>query len=109
VHSVNVDVNGNVTLRNASPQLYIDGRPTTLSLDQIPADAIESVEVITNPSAKYDASGGNAGILNIVLNKNKNSGYNGNVTAGVDRRGGFNGGRNFNIRKGKLEIGRANV
>src|SRR3712207_7479409 len=65
VPSVNVDIDGNVTLRNASPQIYIDGRPTTLTLDQIPADAIESVEVITNPSAKYDASGGNAGILNI--------------------------------------------
>ena len=60
-------------MRNATPQIYIDGRPTTLSLDQIPADAIESVEVITNPSAKYDASGGNAGILNIVLKKNKKS------------------------------------
>ena len=51
VPSVNVDIDGNLTLRNAPPILYIDGRPTTLTLDQIPADAIESVEVITNPSA----------------------------------------------------------
>ena len=71
VPSVNVDIDGNVTLRNSAPQLLVDGRPTTLTLDQIPADAIESVEVITNPSAKYDASGGGAGILNIVLKKNK--------------------------------------
>jgi ferric enterobactin receptor len=88
VPSVQVDVDGNVKLRNAAPQIYVDGRPTTLSLDQIPSDAIATVEVITNPSAKYDASGGNAGILNIVLKKNKQSGYNGNLTAGVDRRGG---------------------
>ncbi|MEJ7677321.1 MAG: hypothetical protein WKG06_05490 [Segetibacter sp.] len=51
----------------APPQIFVDGRPTTLTLDQIPADAIDNVEVITNPSAKYDASGGGAGILNIVL------------------------------------------
>src|SRR6185436_1490671 len=76
VPSVQVDIDGNVSLRNAPPQIYIEGRPTTLTLDQIPADAIESVEVITNPSAKYDASGGNAGILNIILKKNKKSGYN---------------------------------
>src|SRR4051812_21297636 len=56
VPSVQVDFDGNVKLRNATPQIYIDGRPTTLSLDQIPADAIQTVEVITNPSAKYDAS-----------------------------------------------------
>ena len=62
VPSVNVAIDGNVTLRNSTPQLYIDGRPTTLTLEQIPADAIENVEVITNPSAKYDASGGTAGI-----------------------------------------------
>jgi outer membrane receptor protein involved in Fe transport len=85
VPSVNVDMDGNVTLRNATPQIYIDGRPTTLTLDQIPADAIESVEVITNPSAKYDASGGNAGILNIILKKNKKSGYNGTINAGIDK------------------------
>lgn len=104
VPSVNVDIDGNVTLRNASPQIYIDGRPTTLTLDQIPADAIESVEVITNPSAKYDASGGNAGIINIVLKKNKRSGYNGMVMAGVDKRGSLNGGANINVRQNKVNF-----
>ncbi len=104
VPSVQVDIDGNVKLRNATPQIYIDGRPTTLTLDQIPADAIQSVEVITNPSAKFDASGGNAGILNIVLKKNKKTGYNGAVMAGVDRRGGFNGGGNFNVRQGKVNL-----
>ncbi|GAC1596335.1 MAG: outer membrane beta-barrel family protein [Ginsengibacter sp.] len=102
VPSVQVDIDGNVKLRNAAPQIFIEGRPTTLSLDQIPADAIESVEVITNPSAKYDASGGNAGILNIVLKKNRKTGYNGNVRAGVDRRGGVNAGGDFNVRQGKI-------
>jgi outer membrane receptor protein involved in Fe transport len=104
VPSVNVDIDGNVTLRNASPQIYVDGRPTTLTLDQIPADAIESVEVITNPSAKYDASGGNAGIINIILKKNKKSGYNGNINAGVDKRGGMNGGGSFSVRQNKLNF-----
>lgn len=107
VPSVQVDVDGNVKLRNAAPQIYVDGRPTTLTLDQIPADAIASVEVITNPSAKYDASGGNAGILNIVLKKNKQSGYNGNVIAGVDRRGGVNAGGNFNVRQNKFNFSAA--
>ena len=107
VPSVQVDIDGNVKLRNATPQLYVDGRPTTLSLDQIPADAIQSVEVITNPSAKYDASGGNAGILNIVLKKNKKSGYNGNLMAGVNSRGGFNMGGNFNARQGKFNLSSA--
>ena len=107
VPSVNVDIDGNVTLRNSAPQLLVDGRPTTLTLDQIPADAIESVEVITNPSAKYDASGGGAGILNIVLKKNKKSGYNGNVRAGVDKRGALNGGGDFSFRQNKLNFSAA--
>jgi ferric enterobactin receptor len=104
VPSVNVDIDGNLTLRNAPPILYIDGRPTTLTLDQIPADAIESVEVITNPSAKYDASGGGAGIVNIVLKKNRKTGYNGNVRAGVDSHGALNGGLNFNLRQDKFNF-----
>lgn len=104
VPSVQVDIDGNVKLRNASPQIYIDGRPTTLSLDQIPADAISSVEVITNPSAKFDASGGNAGILNLVLKKNKKQGYNGAIMAGVDRRGGYNFGGNFSLRQSKFNF-----
>ncbi len=109
VPSVQVDIDGNVKLRNAAPQIYVDGRPTTLSLDQIPADAIQSVEVITNPSAKYDASGGNAGILNIVLKKNKATGYNGNISAGIDSRGGINAGANFNVRQNKINFSAAGM
>lgn len=104
VPSVNVDIDGNITMRNSAPQLLVDGRPTTLTLDQIPADAIESVEVISNPSAKYDASGGGAGILNIILKKNKKTGYNGNVRAGIDKRGALNGGFDFNVRQGKINF-----
>ena len=104
VPSVNVDIDGNVTLRNASPQIFVDGRPTTLTLDEIPADEIESIEIITNPSAKFDASGGGAGILNIVMKKNKKPGYNGNLRAGVDTRGGSNAGGNINIRQGKINF-----
>jgi len=104
VPSVNVDIDGNLTLRNAPPLLYIDGRPTTLTLDQIPADAIESVEIITNPSAKFDASGGGAGIVNIILKKNRKTGYNGNVRAGVDSHGALNGGLNFNLRQDKFNF-----
>ncbi len=102
VPSVQVDIDGNVTLRNAAPQIFVDGRPTTLTLDQIPAETIEQVEVITNPSAKYDASGGNAGIINIVLKKERRQGYSGNVRAGVDMRGRVGTGGDFNVREGKL-------
>jgi len=102
VPSVSVDMDGKVTLRNATPQIFVDGKPTTLTIDQIPAEAIESVEVITNPSAKYEASGGQGGILNIVLKKEKRIGYNGNVRAGIDQRGKGNIGGDFNIREGKL-------
>jgi len=104
VPSVNVDIDGNLTLRNAPPLLYIDGRPSTLTLDQIPADAIESVEVITNPSSKYDASGGGAGIVNIILKKNRKTGYNGNVRAGFDSHGALNGGLNFSLRQDKFNF-----
>ncbi len=104
VPSVNVDIDGNVSLRNAPPQIFVDGRPTTLTLDQIPADQISSVEIMTNPSAKFDASGGGAGILNIVLKKNRKAGYNGNVRASIDSRARFGGGGDINIRQNKINL-----
>jgi outer membrane receptor protein involved in Fe transport len=104
VPSVNVDIDGNVTLRNAAPQIFVDGRPTTMTLDQIPAEEIESVEIITNPSAKFDASGGGSGILNIVLKKNRKAGYNGNVRASIDSRLGGSLGANINIKQGKVNF-----
>jgi outer membrane receptor protein involved in Fe transport len=104
IPNLNVDIDGNVTLRNATPTLLIDNRPTTLTMDQIPSDIIDRVEIITNPSAKYDASGGNAGILNIVLKKNKKNGYNGGIRTGVDMRGKFNGGGDLNLRDSKINF-----
>ena len=104
VPSVNVDIDGNVTLRNATPQIFIDGRPTTLTLDQIPADEIESVEIITNPSAKFDASGGGSGILNIILKKNRKPGYNGNLRANLDSRLRYGLGADINIKEGKINF-----
>ncbi|MEI7588426.1 MAG: outer membrane beta-barrel family protein [Chitinophagia bacterium] len=104
IPNLNVDIDGNVTLRNAAPTLLIDNRPTTLTMDQIPADIIDKVEIITNPSAKYDATGGNAGILNIVLKKNRKNGYNGGIRSGIDMRGKFNGGGDMNVRDSKFNF-----
>lgn len=104
VPSVSVDIDGNVALRNKAPQLLVDGRPTTLTLEQIPAEEIESIEIITNPSAKFDASGGGAGILNIVLKKNRKAGYNGNVRANVDSKSSYGVGGDFNVKQGKVNF-----
>lgn len=104
VPTVNVDIEGNVTLRNSSPQIFVDGRITTLTLDQIPADAIESIELITNPSAKFDASGGQSGIINIVLKKQRRIGYNGGIRGGIDSRARTNFGGDINLRQGKLNF-----
>lgn len=104
VPSLNVDIDGNVSLRNAAPQIFVDGRPTTLTLDQIPADEISSVEIITNPSAKFDASGGGAGILNIVMKKNKKAGYNGNINASIDSRLRPAFGGDINVKQNKINV-----
>lgn len=103
VPSVNVDIDGNVSVRNGSPTIFIDGRPSTLTLDQIPADAIASVEVVTNPSAKYDAEG-MSGILNIVLKKNRRAGVNGVISAGVSSTKSTNAGIDLNVRQGKINV-----
>ncbi len=104
VPSVNVDLDGNVTMRNNTPQIFVDGRPTTMSLEQIPADAIESVEIITNPSAKFDASGGTAGILNVVLKKNKRVGYSGSLRTNIDSRARVGFGGDINLRQNKVNF-----
>ena len=85
--SVQVDIEGNVTLRGSSNfTVLIDGKPSALSgsdaLQQIPASIIENIEIITNPSVKYDPDG-MAGIVNLVMKKNILSGFNGIVNASV--------------------------
>jgi len=111
IPSVSVDVEGGISLRgNDNVRILINGKPSALAgfgstdvLQQLPADAIEKVEVITSPSARYDAEG-TAGILNIVLKKEKTLGVNGsvNLTGGIP----FNARAttNFNIRTEKFNI-----
>ena len=103
IPTLSVDIDGNVELRNSTPQIFVDGRPTILTLDQIPADQIEKVELITNPSAKYDAAS-SGGIINIVLKKNKRIGLNGVVSAGVGTPKLYNGNLNLNLRQGKFNF-----
>ena len=100
VPGVTVDSEGNAQLRNQSPMIFVDGRPTNLTLQQIPADQIERVEVITNPSVKYDASA-SGGILNIILKKNSKPGYNGMVMTYVGTGDRYGGMMNLNVKEGK--------
>ena len=103
IPSLTVDVDGNVELRNSSPTIFVDGRPTILTLDQIPSDNIDRIELITNPSAKYDASSG-GGIINIILKKDKRNGFNGLVSVTGGTPGIFRTNANLNLRQGKLNF-----
>ncbi|MDV6169903.1 outer membrane beta-barrel family protein [Flavobacterium sp. DG1-102-2] len=87
IPSVNVDQDGNISLRgNTNVRVLVDGRPTNLDpaqlLKQIPSTSIKKIELITNPSAKYNPEG-MSGIINIVLHKNANDGFNGSFNAGL--------------------------
>ncbi|MCU7548206.1 TonB-dependent receptor family protein [Chitinophagaceae bacterium LB-8] len=103
IPSVSVDVEGNVLLRNVQPQIFVDGHPTILSLDQIPADQIDRVELITNPSAKFDATS-SARIINIVLKRNRRVGLNGIATVGGGHPDLLNGNLTLNARQGKFNV-----
>lgn len=110
IPTITVDENNNILLRgDANVTILIDGRPGSMPasqlLRQIPASAIEKVEIITNPSAKYDPEGV-SGIINIVMKKSKRNGFNGMVNSTVDY-GKFvhaNGTVNLNYRTSKFNL-----
>lgn len=111
VPSVSVDAEGNVALRgNQSVTILIDGRPSTMAgsnvaevLRLLPADSVDKVEVITNPSARYDAEGG-GGIINIVLKKGKADGFNGSVIATTGDPANHGVSTNLNFRSENFNI-----
>ena len=110
IPSVSVDLEGNILLRgNDAARILINGKPSSLVgidskfLQQLPSDAIEKVEVITSPSARYEAQG-SGGIINIILRKNKKLGLNGSLSSniGYPERTGLSS--NLNYRNGKINF-----
>jgi len=115
IPSVDVDNEGNISLRNnSSVEVWINGKPSGLTaenraqiLQQMPAESIESIEVMTNPSAKFNPEG-TAGIINIVLKKNRKAGYYGSLSAGLSysdgtKKPGGTLGANVNYSSGKVD------
>ena len=110
---VTVDKDGNISLKGRQGvMIMMDGRPTYLSnaeltnyLRNLPASAIDQIEIMTNPPAKYDAAG-NAGIINIKAKKNKQQGFNGNFSAnyGQGKYWKGNSSINLNYRTGKVNL-----
>ena len=111
VPSVQVDIDGNITLRGSSNVLVmingktspLMGRNQSTILQSLPANTIDKIEVITNPSAKYRPDG-TSGIINIVFKKNKNSGFNGTVNGNLGFAGRHNLGFHLNYNTGNLNI-----
>lgn len=110
IPSIEVTTDGEISLRgNSSVEVWINGKASGMTSDnrydilqQIPAESIERVEVIDNPSAKFSAEG-SAGIINIILKRDRKAGYYGSLRAGVDTRGGWNTGANLNYSSGLIE------
>ncbi len=110
IPSIEVTTDGEISLRgNSSVEVWINGKASGLTSDnryeilqQIPAESIEKIEVIDNPSAKYSPEG-SAGIINIVLKRDHMAGYYGSIRAGVNTRGGWNAGANINYTSGSWD------
>lgn len=105
--TVVVDIEGGITLRGKTPMILINGRNSTLSsTDRIPASSIESIEIINNPSAKYDADA-EGGIINIKLKKNESNGTNGSIGlgTGMGAEGRYNSALLINHQQGKWNLG----
>ena len=111
IPSISVDIDGNLSLRGSgNVTVLIDGKPSGITgtsraaiLQQIPASSIESIELITNPSAKYDPDG-MSGIINIITKKNKLSGFNGSVTAGAGTNDKYNAAATLSYRNSKFNV-----
>lgn len=110
VPSVNVNIEGEISLRGSSGvQILINGKPSVLAdessnaLGTLTADMIESIEIITNPSAKYEASG-TAGILNIILKKEEKKGWNGSISANTGTPDNHSVGISLNRRTEKFNL-----
>lgn len=110
VPSVDIDQDGSILLRgNKNVRILIDGKPSNIDskqlLQQIPSNSIKRIELITNPSAKYNPEG-MSGIINIVLNRSAKMGFNGNVNFGLNAgiKSRYNGALDFNYRTGKFNI-----
>lgn len=111
VPSVTVDPEGNVSLRGKdNVTILIDGKPATLlggdnasALQSLPASSISNVEVITNPSSKYDAQG-MTGIINIITKKDRKTGFNGTASIGAGTNDKYNGSLNLNLKNDKWNI-----
>ena len=108
--TLTVDQDGNIAMRgNDNVRILVDGKPTNIPaaqlLKQIPSTSIKSIELITNPSAKYNPEG-MSGIINIILHKNTNLGFNGNINTGVTvgEYTRYNGSLNLNYRTGKFNF-----
>jgi outer membrane receptor protein involved in Fe transport len=108
VPSVDVDIEGNVSLRGSSSfTVLIDGRPSVLTgsdaLQQIPASSIDHIEIITNPSAKYDPDG-TGGIINVIMKKQKSPGVNGIVNLSIGTKNKYRGDALINYRTKNFNI-----
>jgi outer membrane receptor protein involved in Fe transport len=108
VPSVNVDIEGNVSLRGSSSfTVLIDGRPSALTgndaLQQIPASSIDRIEIITNPSAKYDPDG-TGGIINVIMKKQKNPGINGIANLSIGTKNKYRGDALLNYRTKNFNV-----